>query len=382
MTATALAGARIFDGERLLDGYALTIEGGRIAALLPECDLDPAVPRRRLQGLLAPGFIDVQVNGGGGVLFNDAPTLETIRRIGTAHRRFGTTGFLPTLVSDSRDRMEQALDAVRQGLAQGMPGLLGIHLEGPFLNPDKRGAHDPAMIRTPGPTDIDLLTSLGAGRTLVTLAPECVAPGDIDRLVQAGVILSAGHTAGDYATIRRALGQGLRGFTHLFNAMPPLTARAPGPLGAALEDRASWCGVIADLHHVSAASLKIAISAKGWEKIMLVSDAMSTVGTDLSAFLLQGRLIRREGGRLTTADGVLAGSDLDMATAVRNAVHALGQPVEHALAMASRVPAEFLGLGGELGRLRAGHRTSLVLLDEGLRVRETWIDGTRSGAAH
>ena len=373
---------RLFDGEKLLSRHAVVIEGGRIQAVLPANAVDTVLPRRHLEGLLAPGFIDVQVNGGGGVQFNDVTTPEGIAAIGAAHRRFGTTGFMVTLISDTRAKTAEAVAATRAGLAAAVPGLLGIHIEGPFLNVERRGVHAAAMIRPLEPKDLAILTSLGAGRTLVTLAPEKVAPEDIRRLVEAGVILAAGHTASDYETVRQALALGLTGFTHLYNAMPPLAGRDPGPVGAALEDRASWCGLIVDLHHVSAASLKIAIAAKGTEHMMLVTDAMATVGSDLTEFIFQGQLIRREGGRLTTAEGrvggTLAGSDLDMATAVRNTVAHLGLPLEQALAMASRVPAAFLRLDSELGRIAPGYRASLVQLDAALQVQATWIDGKAS----
>jgi N-acetylglucosamine-6-phosphate deacetylase len=286
------------------------------------------------------------------------------------------------LISDTRAKTEEAVAAVNAGLATGLPGLLGIHIEGPFLNVERRGVHAAAMIRPLEPKDLAILTSLGAGRTLVTLAPEKVALADIRRLVEAGVIVAAGHTASDYETVRQALALGLTGFTHLYNAMPPLAGRDPGPVGAALEDRASWCGLIVDLHHVSAASLKVAIAAKGPERMMLVTDAMAPVGTDLTEFTFQGQRIMRAGGRLTTAEGravgTLAGSDLDMATAVRNTVAHLGLKLEQALAMASRVPAAFLHLDNELGRLAPGYRASMVLLDEALKVQETWIDGKGS----
>jgi N-acetylglucosamine-6-phosphate deacetylase len=378
----ALLPDRLFDGERLLARHGVVIENGRIQAVLPANAVDPVLPRRHLDGLLAPGFIDTQVNGGGGFQFNDATTVEGIAGIGAAHRRFGTTGFMVTLISDTREKTAAAVAAARAGLAAGMPGLLGIHIEGPFLNVQRRGVHAAAMIRALEPEDLAILTALRAGRTLVTLAPEKVSPADLRRLVEAGVVVAAGHTAADHATVRRALDLGLTGFTHLYNAMPPLAGREPGPVGAALEDPAAWCGIIVDLHHVCAASLKVAIAAKGFERMMLVTDAMATVGTDLAEFTFQGQRIRRAGGRLTTAEGAaagtLAGSDLDMATAVRNTVRHLGLPLEQALAMASRVPAAFLRLEGELGRIAPGYRASLVQLDEDLQVRQTWIDGVGS----
>jgi N-acetylglucosamine-6-phosphate deacetylase len=369
---------RLFDGEKLLRRHAVVMEGGRIQAVLPSNAVDTVLPRRHLEGLLAPGFIDVQVNGGGGVQFNDVTTPDGIAAIGTAHRRFGTTGFMVTLISDTRTKTAEAVAAVGAGLAAGLPGLLGIHVEGPFLNVERRGVHAVAMIRPLEPKDLAILTALGAGRTLVTLAPEKVAPDDIRRLVEAGVIVAAGHTASDYETVRQALALGLTGFTHLYNAMPPLAGRDPGPVGAALEDRASWCGLIVDLHHVSAPSLKVAIAAKGPERMMLVTDAMATVGSELTEFTFQGQRILRSRGKLTVETGTLAGSDLDMATAVRNTVAHLGLKLEQALAMASRVPAAFLSLDSELGRLAPGYRASMVLLDDELKVQETWIDGKAS----
>ena len=379
--ALALVGARVFDGERMRDGTAVVLESGRIAELRPVAGLPSGIERRSVAGLLAPGFIDVQVNGGGGVLFNADPTVDAIRSIGAAHRRFGTTGFLPTFITDRREKMKAAIAAVRAALEAGVPGVLGIHLEGPFLNPARKGVHDDAFMRPIDDADIALLASLGRGRTLVTLAPEMVPPGAIARLAAAGVIVAAGHTAASYETIKAARRQGLTGFTHLFNAMPPLAGREPGPAGAALEDRECWCGIIADLHHVAPATLRLALAARGTERTMLVTDAMPSVGTDLAHFDLLGQTIRRENGRLTTADGRLAGSDLDMASAVRNAVEHLGVSLDDALRMAARAPAAFLGLDRELGRIAPGFRADLVLLDDHLHVTETWIGGAAASDA-
>lgn len=376
----ALVGADVFDGADILEGCAVVIDAGRIAAIPTVSDLPASIDRRHVQGLLAPGFIDVQVNGGGGVLFNDVRTADGIRAIGEAHRAFGTTGFLPTFITDSRDRMAQAMQAARDALAARIPGMLGIHLEGPFLNPERKGVHDPAFMRPIEEEDIAIMTSLGAGATLVTLAPERVPLDAIRRLASAGIVVSAGHSAADYAIVREACRNGLRGFTHLFNAMPPLGGREPGVVGAALDCgepwcSETWCGLIVDGHHVDDASLRIAIAARGPDRMMLVTDAMSTVGSDLTGFDLLGKTIYRSAGRLTTADGTLAGSDLDMASAVRNAVNRLGLALPVALRMASLSPAAFLRLDHERGRLAPGYRADLVLLDRDLRVRGTWIDG-------
>ncbi len=371
----ALTGARVFDGTTIVDGHSVVIADGKIVALLPDGERPSDAAVRRVEGLLAPGFIDVQVNGGGGVLFNDMRTAEGIAAIGRAHRPFGTTGFLPTLITDTREHMREAIDAARAALAAGIPGMLGIHIEGPFLSPERKGVHDPRLFRDLEEEDFALVTALGAGRTLMTLAPERVPPEMVARLVKAGIVVSAGHTAASYDTVAAARAAGLSGFTHLFNAMPPLAGRAPGPVGAALDDPDSFVGIIADLFHVSAASLRIAIAAHGWQRMVLVTDAMPSVGSDLTEFLIDGNVITRKDGRLTRGDGMIAGSDLDMATAVRNCVEALGLPLEAALHMAARAPAEYLRLADELGRIAPGYRADLVLLDDDLAVVDTWIDG-------
>jgi N-acetylglucosamine-6-phosphate deacetylase len=371
----ALVGARIFNGTEMLDAHAVVVDKHCITAVLPAAQLGE-IETRRIEGLLAPGFIDVQVNGGGGVLFNAERSVEGIRAIGAAHRRFGTTGFLPTFITDSRKHMAGAVEAARQAMQARVPGMLGIHLEGPFLNPARKGVHDPLHMRPIEEADLRIMCSLGEGRTLVTLAPEIVPADCISRLTEAGVIVSAGHTAADYDTLQEARARGLRGYTHLFNAMPPLMGREPGPVGAALDERDTWCGLIVDMHHVGAPAMRIALAIKGVGRMMLVTDAMPSVGSDLTSFDLLGRTVRRADGRLTTEDGTLAGSDLDMASAVRNAVRHLGADIADALRMASLVPAAFLRLDGELGRIAPGYRASMVLLDDDLAVRGTWIDGS------
>jgi N-acetylglucosamine-6-phosphate deacetylase len=373
--ALALTGARIFDGSHMLDGRAVVSEDGRILGIPHVQDLGTGIERREVSGLLAPGFIDVQVNGGGGVLYNDVRSVDGIRTIATAHRAYGTTGLLPTFITDTRETMAEAVEAMRGALEARVPGILGIHLEGPFISPERKGVHNPAFMRPMEEEDIAILTSLKGGRTLVTLAPERNSMEAIARLASAGVLICAGHTASDYATVMEAARHGLRGFTHLFNAMPPLAGRDPGPVGAALDSPDTWCGLIVDGHHVSDAALRVAIAAKGTERMMLVTDAMSVTGTDLSSFELHGRTIYRKDGRLTTEDGTLAGSDLDMASAVRNSVERLGLALPDVLRMASLVPAGFLRLDHELGRIAPGYRADLVLLDESLQVRQTWIAG-------
>jgi N-acetylglucosamine-6-phosphate deacetylase len=251
-----------------------------------------------------------------------------------------------------------------------------VHLEGPFLNLQRKGIHPAQMIRPPEADARVFLSGLkGEGVTLVTLAPEQVSPGFIRQLVEAGIIVAAGHTQASYAQMVQALAQGVSGFTHLFNAMSPLTSREPGVVGAALDDADSWCGLIVDNHHVHAATLRVALRAKAAGKMMLVTDAVQTVGVDGGEFTLLGQAIVRENGRVSSPEGTLAGSDLDMASAVRNCNALLGLSLQESLRMASLYPAQFLRLGHRYGRIRAGYQASLVLLDDQLQVQQTWIDG-------
>ncbi|WP_299622360.1 N-acetylglucosamine-6-phosphate deacetylase [Pelagibius sp.] len=371
-----LVNGRVFDGETILDGQAVVLDGAIVAAVLPASDAPHDAERVDLQGgLLAPGFIDVQVNGGGGVLFNDTPTVEGIRAIAEAHRRFGTTGLLPTLISDQWPVMTQAAEAVAAALAEGVPGVRGVHFEGPYLNVERKGVHNAQVIRAVDPEALALFASGRLGQVVVTLAPERVAPAFIEDLVAAGVKVCAGHTAATYEQVRRGLEAGITGFTHLFNAMSPLTSREPGVVGAALEDTDSWCGLIADGHHVHDAALKVAIAAKAPGRMMLVTDAMPSVGAAIKRFELGGQEIVVADGRCATPEGRLAGSDLDMAGAVRHSIRHLGLPPAEALRMAALYPAAFLGLEGRLGRIAADFDADLVLLDDDLQVRETWIGG-------
>jgi N-acetylglucosamine-6-phosphate deacetylase len=375
----ALTNARVLTPDGWHDDLAVLLDGQRIADLLPPSDprLRDAQSHDLAGAMLLPGFIDVQVNGGGGVLFNEAPTVETIRRIGAAHRRYGTTGFLPTLISDRVEVMREALAAVEQALAEGVPGLLGIHLEGPYLASARKGVHDAKYFHAPSEDELALLCAPHRGVRLVTLAPDRVPPASIRALVAAGVVVCAGHTAADYETTRAALDAGVRGFTHLFNAMTPFGSREPGVVGAALEDAASWCGIIVDGHHVHPASLRVAIAAKARGRMLLVTDAMPPVGADRPDYVLNGEIITVKDGICQTAAGVLAGSALDMATAVRNTVQMLGLPLDEAVRMASTWPAEFLGLSESHGRIAAGYRADLVVMDDDFHVRASWLGGNR-----
>lgn len=376
--ATTFTNGRILIDGAFHEGASVTIDGPRIVQVGRASDAADG-ERIDLNGaMLVPGFIDTQVNGGGGVLFNECPTVDCIDAIGRAHRTFGTTGFLPTLISDDLAVIDTAITAVEDAIARGVPGVLGLHIEGPYLNASRKGVHDASKFRTLDADAIARLTRLKGGRTLVTLAPEMTTTDMIGRLVAAGAVVAAGHTDADYLQTRSAIEAGMTGFTHLFNAMSPLTSRAPGAVGAALEDINSWCGLIVDGHHVHPTVLGLALRCRPLNRFMLVTDAMPSVGSTEDHFYLQGRRIDVRDGICRDADGVLAGSDLDMASAVRNARGQLGLRLEDAIAMASTWPAEFLGLGDQ-GRIAVGCIASLLVIDDDVRVAGSWINGQAAG---
>lgn len=375
----ALAHGPILAGASFVEGQAVLIEGDRIAGVVPVDEIPAGASVHDLGGQkLVPGFIDTQVNGGGGILFNDFPTVEAIAAIGAAHRTFGTTGFLPTLISDDLEVVRRGVAAVDAAIAAGVPGVLGIHIEGPFLNAERKGIHDEAKIRTLDEEGLAVVTGLKMGRTLVTLAPEKTTPAMIRRLVNAGVIVAAGHSNASCAQVKAALDHGLTGITHLFNAMSPLTSREPGVVGAALDDPRAWCGLIVDGRHVDPVTMRVALRCKGPDRLMLVTDGMPSVGMADKQFTLQGQRIRGDDGVCINAEGTLAGSDLDMAQAVRNAMAMLDIGLETAVRMASACPAAFLGLAHQTGTISPGLSADLVLLDDDGRVTQSWIAGKRS----
>ncbi len=377
MSGLALVNGRVLTDRGIEDGLAVLIEDGRIAAITaPAQARQHAAQVHDLNGAtLLPGFIDCQVNGGGGVLFNNSTDVAALRRIGSAHRKFGTTGFLPTLISDDVEKMREAIIAARDAIVEGVSGVLGIHLEGPYLADARKGTHDARKFRVPDADEIALATALDNGITLITLAPERVGPETIRAFVQRGALVCAGHTAASYEEARAGIEAGISGFTHLYNAMSPLTGREPGAVGAALEDAHAWCGVIVDGHHVHPASLRVALAAKPRGKVFLVTDAMPPVGADDPSYELYGETITARDGVVRNAAGSLAGSALDMATAVRNSVAILGVPLEEAARMASAYPAQFLGIGDRYGRIAPGYHADLVALDADLQVVNTWIAG-------
>lgn len=371
----ALIAPAVFDGDTMHRDTALVIAAGRVQGLVPINALPKGMPSSEVEAaVLAPGFVDWQVNGGGGVLLNDGPTVEGVRKIAQAHARFGTTALLPTVITDAESVTERAADTVGAAIAAGVPGVVGIHFEGPHISPQKNGVHDARFIRPLAASDIARLTRSDLGVVVATVAPECVDLDDIALLATQGVIVSLGHSAADFERATAAFSAGARAVTHLFNAMSGLHHREPGLAGAALANPAVFCGLIADGHHVHPAMLGLVARTGPLGRLTLVTDAMSSVGCAADTFELNGRTVRREGGRLTVADGTLAGSDLDMASAVRFMVERCGVALPAALAMASRAPAALLGLS-DRGHLRHGARADIVALNADLTVASVLIGG-------
>ncbi|RWX71122.1 N-acetylglucosamine-6-phosphate deacetylase [Mesorhizobium sp. M4B.F.Ca.ET.089.01.1.1] len=376
----ALTGARIFDGADWHDNAALVVSGGLVEAILPAGAIPAGVDRIETDGLLAPGFVDLQVNGGGGVMLNDHPDVASIETICRAHAPFGTTALLPTLITDTPAITAAAVAAGAAAARQKVPGFLGLHLEGPHLSVARKGAHDPALIRPM--TDADQAALIAARKELpvllTTIAPESVEPARVAALAKAGLIVSLGHSDTGYATASAFAAAGATVVTHLFNAMSQIGNREPGLAGAAIDTGGLSAGIIADGIHVDPATMAIALRAKkGPGKIVLVTDAMATIGTDMTSFTLNGRTIYRKDGSLRLADGTLAGADLDMISAVRFMHRVVGLELGEALRMASLYPAEAIGQAHRLGRFANSTAADIVGLSDDLNVKSVWIGGKK-----
>src|SRR5712672_696900 len=375
----AISADRIFDGYRWHNHALILIAGGIVQSITPRdesarCWSTEVMPPGTL---LAPGFIDLQVNGGGGTLLNDDPTPEAMRAIARAHRRYGTTSCLPTLISDTRAKATAAIAAAK--LIDDADGILGLHLEGPFISPSRPGIHRSDRILAATTDDLDWLEELSAvGSSMVTLAPECVPAGFVKTLATSGIRVSVGHSEAAPDILIRAIDEGLSGVTHLFNAMPAMSAREPGIVGVALTDERLTAGIIVDGIHVDPLVARAAFAAKDRSNIALVSDAMPTVGTKQDHFELMGRQIQLRDGRLVSENGTLAGAHLDLASAVKNAVTLAGISLDDALRAASLVPARLLGIKPDRGTLSAGARADIVALTAKLDVVTTWIAGERA----
>lgn len=369
MAVQEITVARVLTESGWLERQVIRLNNGFIK------DIAPAEPERQCSGMLVPGLIDLQVNGGGGKLLNQTPSLETIRSMVAAHRRFGTTAMLPTLITDDLNTMMASADAVAEAISDNVPEVLGIHFEGPLLAVAKKGVHPAQHIRRISDGELAQYCRKDIGVVLVTLAPENVPPDVIKDLTAQGVKVCLGHSNASYEQVMAALEAGATGFTHIFNAMSPLQSRAPGMVGAALSDKNSYAGLVLDHHHVHPAMSKLAIEVKTPERLFLVTDAMAHVGSDENEHPYFNTLIRRTQNKLTTPDGTLAGSCLDMWQAVLNAHQDLGVSLSEAIKMASLTPASYLGLTHQHGSIAPGQRADFILLNEQLRIEQVFVAG-------
>ncbi|WP_244627828.1 N-acetylglucosamine-6-phosphate deacetylase [Lentilitoribacter sp. Alg239-R112] len=379
MNNKAIIGANIFDAEKTHKNSALLLSDGKIIAIVADHEVPSEYEVISVDGgTLTPGFIDLQVNGGGGVLLNDEPTIDGIRTICDAHAKFGTTSLLPTLITDDFDNTKRAIEAGIEAHKQNVPGFLGLHLEGPHLSTQKKGAHDPSLIRKMTDEDVKILIDgrKNLPNLMITVGIETVTLQQIKVLSEANIIVSLGHTNCTYEQAVEASESGATCATHLFNAMSPLTHREPGLVGAAINEGAFFCGLIADGHHVHPAPLSIALAAKrGPGKAFLVTDAMSTIGTDLTSFTLNDRTIYRNNGILTLENGTLAGADLDMISAVLNIQKLTDMDPEEAIRMATLYPAQCMGISGHIGTLNSGASADIIHIGTKNEIKNVWRRG-------
>ena len=371
MSVQRILVATLFDGDQFLKEKVLTIDAGVITAI----DDNTNNVDETLSGLVTPGFIDLQVNGGGGVLFNRARNASEVKRMLMAHAKYGTTAMLPTLITDTVEVMRQAADVIADAIVKHTPGIMGIHFEGPHLSIAKKGAHSEEFIRPISDDEWQVLSRKDIGKVVVTLAPENVLPSDITQMRELGIHVCLGHTNACFEQAQRAVDAGATGFTHLYNAMSPLQGREPGVVGCALLNDNAYCGLIVDGHHVDYAACQVALKAKPKGRVFLVTDAMPPVGTNETEFAFFDRTVTLNQGKLTSTTGELAGSVLDMATAVKNSVEHLQLPLSEALKMASLYPAQYINLPTTHGRLIVGSPANFVQLDTNQQVISTWIGG-------
>ncbi|MCW8092316.1 N-acetylglucosamine-6-phosphate deacetylase [Alteromonas sp. ASW11-130] len=361
---------QLFDGQTLHHNCVLTTESGRVKSI----ENNLSFTGDAFDGIICPGFIDTQVNGGGGFMLNHDPSRKAVDGIAKAHQQFGTTALLPTLITDRQDKMLVAADTIAAAIAGNHQSVIGVHFEGPHLSTAKRGIHSSDSIRKINDNDIDMYLRNDLGKVMLTIAPESLSPDIIKELSEKGVFISLGHSNADVDTVIAAIDAGATAFTHLFNAMSGLKAREPGMIGAALIHQHAYVGLIADMHHVHPANCLLAANCIGADRLMLVTDAMAHVGSAMQNMKWENTVITRYGEKLLTEEGTFAGSCLDMANAVKNMVNQVGIELGEVLKMATSTPAQFLNLTGR-GVLKPGCRADFVHLDHNLSVRQCWVGG-------
>ena len=371
----ALLGSQIFCGERFYDDHALLVEGKSIVDIVDKNNTPDNFNKIELdQGILAPGFIDLQVNGGGGVLFNNSPNKESLNTIIKAHQFFGTTSVMPTVISDSLEVLEQCIKTVTEEIKNNS-SLLGIHIEGPFFNTKYRGVHQKKYISSINSDYLNLFESLKGFPVMLTLAPECISSQQLKHLTSLGIKTLAGHSDATYDELDDAIKNGLDGFTHLFNAMGQISAREPGVVGSALHFENTFASIIVDLHHVHPSLIQLAYQLKPTGKLFFISDSMATINHGKPSFELYDEVVNESDGRLVNSEGKLAGSSITQIDAVKNAYQKCNITLNQALAMASRYPAEYLGIENHLGSLKPGYRADLVHFDSNFKVHNAWVSG-------
>ena len=371
----ALLGSQIFCGERFYDDHALLLDGKSIVDIVHKNNIPDNFNKIELdQGILAPGFIDLQVNGGGGVLFNNSPNKESLNTIIKAHQFFGTTSIMPTVISDSLEVLEQCIKTVTEEIKNNS-SLLGIHIEGPFFNTKYRGVHQKQYISTINSDYLNLFESLRGFPVMLTLAPECISSQQLKHLTSLGIKTLAGHSDATYDELDDAINNGLDGFTHLFNAMGQISAREPGVVGSALHFENTFASIIVDLHHVHPSLIQLAYQLKPKGKLFFISDSMATINHGKPSFELYDEVVNESDGRLVNSEGKLAGSSITQIDAVKNAYQKCNIPLNQALAMASRYPAEYLGIANHWGSLKPGYRADLVHFDSNFKVHNAWVSG-------
>lgn len=371
MTLRLLKGGDVLLSDGRIQRRDILVHSETILTIGPDLNEEKADYVDNCSGLLiAPGLCDMQANGGDSVLFNDDPSTDGLRRIARAHLKLGTTQLLPTLVSDTLEVVRKGIAAVDGAIANDVTSIVGIHIEGPFLSPEKRGIHRRDDLRKLEDADVELLSSLKNGVTLVTVAPEQVSPDQIRALVANGVIVSLGHSNTTSAKAAAAFEAGASGVTHLYNGMSQLSGREPGMVGAALTHDDVWTSLILDGHHLARASTELVFRAKPKRKCILITDAMPVAGTEATSFMLQGKKISVKDGRCIDERGTLAGAALSLPEAIRHALTYEQVSRENAIEMASRNPAEFLMLDKKHGQIEIGRQADLVCFNSDLECKQ------------
>ena len=371
----AITGAKIFSDHKLLDNKALLIDGENIIGIVAKNDIPDNIKIQQLNGgILSPGFIDLQVNGGGGKLFNNSSDKESLDEIIKAHQHFGTTSIMPTVISDSLNVLQRCTSTISNEINNNK-SLLGVHIEGPFFNVKYRGVHQKQYINTINNDYLNLFESLQGHPVMLTLAPECISIKQLKHLKSLGFKILAGHTDASYDQLEEAIKYGLDGFTHLFNAMGQISAREPGVVGSALNFNNTAASIIVDLHHVHPSLIEMSYKQKPKGKLFFVSDSMATINHGEPSFELYDEVVSESNGRLINSEGKLAGSSITQIDAIKNAYTSCNITLSDAIAMATSYPAEYLGVDDYLGSLKANYRADLAHFDIDFNVKNVWVAG-------